>query len=115
MYIPPPGNSQDPGAWNPMGRQSSRNRFQPAVRVIRWKELRGLQHLADGAMCSCYTAELEGHGIVVVKKPSDHSNEVFLRQYDSTRNGEIALKACAHLCINLLVLEYSPHKRPFLP
>lgn len=80
MYIPPPGNSQDPGAWNPMGRQSSRNRFQPAVRVIRWKELRGLQHLADGAMCSCYTAELEGHGIVVVKKPSEHSNEVFLRQ-----------------------------------
>lgn len=35
-----------------------------------------MQYLADGAMCSCYTAQLAGHGTVVVKKPSRRSSEV---------------------------------------
>ena len=54
----------------------SNTEFHPARRVIRWKELKGMQYLADGAMCSCYTAQLAGHGTVVVKKPSRRSSEV---------------------------------------
>ncbi|CAM9460232.1 unnamed protein product [Pylaiella littoralis] len=59
-----------PSAWAP----GSNTTFH-AARVIRWRELSHLQHLADGAMCSCFTAELEGYGTVVVKKPSRRSNE----------------------------------------
>lgn len=60
-----------PSAWAP----GSNTTFH-AARVIRWRELSNLRHLADGAMCSCFTAELEGYGTVVVKKPSRRSNEV---------------------------------------
>lgn len=58
------------------GASGSNIEFHPARRVIRWKELTAMEYLADGAMCSCYTAHLKGHGTVVVKKPSRRSNEV---------------------------------------
>lgn len=45
------------------------------VPKVRWGDLRNRRHLADGAMCSCYTAELEGV-TVVVKRPNKNSREV---------------------------------------
>lgn len=75
MYAPLPEEPQASGAWAPSTRQSSRNLFQPS-RVVRWRELKGIEHLADGAMCSCYTATLALNGPVVIKKPGKHSHEV---------------------------------------
>ena len=75
MYAPLPEEPQASGAWAPSTRQSSRNLFQPS-RVVRWRELKGIEHLADGAMCSCYTATLAQNGRVVIKNPGKHSHEV---------------------------------------
>lgn len=83
MYAPLPAEPQASGAWAPSTRQSSRrNLFQPS-RVIRWRELKGIEHLADGAMCSCYTATLALNGPVVIKKPGKHSHEVRTRYPDT--------------------------------
>ncbi|CAM9989318.1 unnamed protein product, partial [Choristocarpus tenellus] len=43
-------------------------------RIIRWAELLSIRHLANGAMCSCFTAELDGE-TVVIKTPRKDSTE----------------------------------------
>ncbi|CAB1118510.1 unnamed protein product [Ectocarpus sp. CCAP 1310/34] len=78
------------GTWAP----GSNTTFHPA-RTIRWRELTGLKHLADGAMCSCYTAHLAGHGTVVVKKPSRRSNET-LEEIERELDIEKAYLASLH-------------------
>lgn len=77
MYAAPTEEQQASGAWTPVARRpsSTRTNVFRRTRVVKWRELTGLEHLADGAMCSCYTAELDGV-VVVVKKPSHKSNEV---------------------------------------
>lgn len=85
MYAPMPGDgiaddAPSIGAWSGRNRRSQsssvRNTFRP-VPTIKWKSFRknSIQHLADGAMCSCFTAELAGCK-VVIKKPSPTSHEV---------------------------------------
>lgn len=78
MYAATTEEQQASGAWTPVARRPSSTRTNNVfrrTRVVKWRELTGLEHLADGAMCSCYTAELDGV-VVVVKKPSHKSNEV---------------------------------------
>lgn len=62
--------------WHRRRASPVRNSFRP-VRTIKWRELTGIQHFAEGAMCECYTAHLGGCK-VVVKKPSPNSREVCL-------------------------------------
>lgn len=81
------------GAWNWHRQRASpaRNLFRP-VRTIKWRELTDIQHLADGAMCSCYTAQLGGC-TVVIKKPSPSSREVC----PYLRCGGVMLTSCRFL------------------
>lgn len=63
------------GAWTPVARQTPVRNLYQEVPVIRWSELQNRRHLADGAMCSCYTAEYQG-ATVVIKKANRSSREV---------------------------------------
>ncbi|CAM9884117.1 unnamed protein product, partial [Discosporangium mesarthrocarpum] len=83
------------------------------LRVVKWHELSNLEHLADGAMCSCFKAELDGE-TVVIKKPRKKSLETKQEIEREVYIEETLLQELDHPNIIKLLGKGRVNKSPFL-